>query len=64
MANEAAGVTYPSNSNIAYSTGTPRMSTRFKSVLLTPSSWGLKNSRLTHGPLLVDSRACFGASSE
>lgn len=57
MANEAAGVTYPSNSNIAYSTGTPRMSTRFKSVLLTPSSWGLK--RLTHGPPLVDSRACF-----
>ena len=50
MANEAAGVTYPSNSNIAYSSGTPRMSTRFKSVLLTPSSWGLKNSRLTHGP--------------
>ena len=26
------------------------MSTRFKSVLLTPASWGLKNSRLTHGP--------------
>ena len=50
MADEAAGVTYPSNSNIAYSTGTPRMSTRFKSVLLTPSSWGSKNSRLTHGP--------------
>jgi len=50
VANEAAGVTYPSNSNIAYSTGTPRMSTRFKSVLLTPSSWGSKNSRLTHGP--------------
>jgi hypothetical protein len=43
VANEAAGVTYPSNSNIAYSTGTPRMSTRFKSVLLTPSSWGLKS---------------------
>lgn len=57
MANEAAGVTYPSNSNIAYSTGTPRMSTRFKSVLLTPSSWGLKSQ--THGPPLVDSRACF-----
>ena len=45
MANEAAGVTYPSNSNIAYSSGTPRMSTRFKSVLLTPASWGLKKFR-------------------
>lgn len=58
MANEAAGVTYPSNSNIAYSTGTPRMSTRFKSVLFTPSSWGLK-SQTDARPPLVDSRACF-----
>jgi hypothetical protein len=64
VADEAAGVTYPSNSNIAYSTGTPRMSTRFKSVLLTPASWGLKNSGQTHSALLVDSQACFGASSE
>ena len=64
MADEAAGVTYPSNSNIAYSRGTPLMSTRFKSVLLPPLGWGLKNSGLMHSALLVDSRACFGANSE
>ena len=40
------------------------MSTRFKSVLLPPLGWGLKNSRLTDSALLVDSRACFGASCE
>ena len=68
MANEAAGVTYPSNSNIAYSTGTPRMSTRFKSVLLTPSSWGLKSETDARPPtrefagLFSRSRRAVGAA--